>query len=342
MWFGVSRTFACTCVFVVSNRMTRETKIGLLVGLAFIIVIGILLSDHMTSSTEPPQATLAQAGPNARTAIATPGATAAPPITNVVSPATVNPQNQIPTTGDLQPKPQPVQMVNVGGPQQSAPTGVVSIGPGTQQPQSAQLQDSGLSGAGLNAPVVITPVRDTQVAVTQTPEPAVQQFGTLQQIARQQGEELVSAGGQDLPAARTTSAAAAGMKSYVAESGDSVSRLAARFLGANTKANRDAILNANPTLKANPDRMIVGKTYLIPTTAEAPAKPVASVAAASTENWYTVKEGDTLWKIARDECGNQNAVAAIKELNKETLKGSDTVLVDMKLRLPNKPVALNR
>ena len=33
--------------------MTRETKIGLLVGLAFIIVIGILLSDHIGSTTEP-------------------------------------------------------------------------------------------------------------------------------------------------------------------------------------------------------------------------------------------------------------------------------------------------
>ena len=42
--------------------MTRETKIGLLVGLAFIIVIGILLSDHLTRSTEPPQATLAGRG----------------------------------------------------------------------------------------------------------------------------------------------------------------------------------------------------------------------------------------------------------------------------------------
>ena len=38
--------------------MTRETKIGLLVGLAFIIVIGILLSDHFTSTTQPHQAAL--------------------------------------------------------------------------------------------------------------------------------------------------------------------------------------------------------------------------------------------------------------------------------------------
>src|SRR2546421_6340097 len=38
--------------------MTRETKIGLLVGLAFIIVIGILLSDHFTTATQPHQAAL--------------------------------------------------------------------------------------------------------------------------------------------------------------------------------------------------------------------------------------------------------------------------------------------
>ena len=49
--------------------MTRETKIGLLVGLAFIIVIGILLSDHLTSSTEPPQAPLATAGNTVRSTV---------------------------------------------------------------------------------------------------------------------------------------------------------------------------------------------------------------------------------------------------------------------------------
>src|SRR3954468_17682376 len=38
--------------------MTRETKIGLLVGLAFIIVIGILLSDHFTTANQPHQAAL--------------------------------------------------------------------------------------------------------------------------------------------------------------------------------------------------------------------------------------------------------------------------------------------
>ena len=65
--------------------MTRETKIGLLVGLAFIIVIGILLSDHMTSTTQPPQAMLVDAAPNVRESVVAP----APP--------------QVPTTGTSRP-----------------------------------------------------------------------------------------------------------------------------------------------------------------------------------------------------------------------------------------------
>jgi hypothetical protein len=60
--------------------MTRETKIGLLVGLAFIIVVGILLSDHMTAATERPSAALAEAGRGVQAGVSAPGAApAAPP-----------------------------------------------------------------------------------------------------------------------------------------------------------------------------------------------------------------------------------------------------------------------
>src|SRR4051794_10488307 len=118
--------------------MTRETKIGLLVGLAFIIVIGILLSDHLTSSTEPPQATLANAGNNVRSAVTTPGSgstTVTPlvqpapvtlsstvpprgsgstPATPLVQPAPVTPSSTVPTQNELTPKNSPVQILNVG------------------------------------------------------------------------------------------------------------------------------------------------------------------------------------------------------------------------------------
>ena len=95
--------------------MTRETKIGLLVGLAFIIVIGILLSDHLTSSTEPPQATLAVAGNNVRSGVNTPGSQNNSPITSNVTPAPVAPRQTVPTPTDLAPKAQPVQPVPLPG-----------------------------------------------------------------------------------------------------------------------------------------------------------------------------------------------------------------------------------
>ena len=37
-------------------------------------------------------------------------------------------------------------------------------------------------------------------------------------------------------------------------------------MGVSTKETREAILNANPSLKANPDKIIVGRTYVIPPT----------------------------------------------------------------------------
>ena len=54
--------------------MTREAKIGLLVALAFILVIGILLSDHVTTATRPPTAPLADIEASIKGGITAPGA----------------------------------------------------------------------------------------------------------------------------------------------------------------------------------------------------------------------------------------------------------------------------
>ena len=46
-----------------------------------------------------------------------------------------------------------------------------------------------------------------------------------------------------------------------------------------------------------------------------------------------------LWKIASEQLGDGTAWAAIKEVNKDILKGGDAVRPNMRLRLPAKPVA---
>lgn len=344
--------------------MTRETKIGLLVGLAFIIVIGILLSDHLTSSTEPPQASLGQVGNSVRQTTVTPGATA-PPITAVVTPQ-VQPQQPVMTQQEAN-RPQPVQIINVG-PTQSQPQqprSVVAIQPPAQpqqvqQPQQSQPQDQ----------VAQNDNSSNDLPITRTPTVK----GSIGDVAQQVGEPLVGLHGENVTSSNGNSGSGQSQsqkqpvivatnagKQYKAEEGDSVSSMARKFMGANTKANRDAIIAANPSLQQNPDRIISGRTYLIPNAvdssastqqpSQAPAQPSAPTAPSKTQsassdsssspndNVYVVKAGDSLSKIAVMQCGDGGAVTAIKDLNKDILKDSDMIQPGMKLRLPSKPLA---
>src|SRR5205807_9964442 len=93
--------------------MTRETKIGLLVGLAFISIVGILLSEPLSHSGEVQPAPLPGIAQNVRNGVTTPGsANAAPPIS--VQPEATSPQQQVPMVAEVN---QPHK-------------GVVEIGPG--------------------------------------------------------------------------------------------------------------------------------------------------------------------------------------------------------------------
>lgn len=288
--------------------MTRETKIGLLVGLAFIIVIGILLSDHMTSTIEPPLAALQLAGPNVRSGLGQPASDNAPPV--VVVPPNVAPR----------------QPVNIAG------------------------QDV----ASLNAAKTNTASNNHPVSTKNNDVPA-----DLRQVAKNAGEDLVDVNASNTNT--TTSDATAAVepvklvpaRTYKAQPGDSLTKIAAKMYGSSSKANRDAIIAANPTLKDNPNRIIVGRTYSIPplnsaapvksaAVAQAPAAaaPVPMKPVSEPQYTYVVQPGDSLWSIAVDQLGNANTLAAIKELNKDVLKGSDRVRPNMKLRLPAKPVAM--
>jgi LysM repeat protein len=315
--------------------MTRETKIGLLVGLAFIIVIGILLSDHLTSATEPPQAQLAQVGNNVRSSTAAPGANRnnQPAIfDNNPSPQATAPTHAVPTQSEVVNRgAPPVQIINVGGPANGGTTSLQA----TSQPPVSMAPP--INNTQENAPIVVeTPQNNPPANPVVRQDPPAND--PINQIARQHGEELVNLNGTPMnnaPQPLTT-----GTTSYVAQPGDSVSRLASKFLGANNKVNREAIINANPSLKSDANKIIIGKSYVIPTKPE--GKPEASTsnapraAAPSADHWYTVQTGDSLWKIATAQCGDAKAVAAIKELNKDIIK-NDTVQVGQKIRLPNAP-----
>src|SRR5262249_55458320 len=110
------------------------------------------------------------------------------------------------------------------------------------------------------------------------------------------------------------------------------------------------IVRANPSLRDDPDKIIVGKQYVIPSAADVASSTPAPTASASAapasasheigEYWYTVKEHDTLYGIAKTQLNNATAVTARQELNADILHGSTNLKPGMKLRLPSKPLTV--
>jgi nucleoid-associated protein YgaU len=271
--------------------MTRETKIGLLVGLAFVIVIGILLSDHITRSMQPPQAALAIAGENVREGIGAPGAGRAGSQGDVRVPAVI-PDHQVRTHVD-----------NATG----RASVTISGGPAAGRP--IDISDTGSRSTNERVPDNII-----------IPSPGANEGATTP-------DDLIKPAG----------------KQYIAEGGDNLRKIARRMMGADTQANRDAIVKANPSLQRNPNKIIAGQTYLIPT-AEASHEETASARGPATRPGgtavvYTTKSGDSLWTIAKEQVGSGSAVAQIREMNRDVLRNGDAIKPNMKLKLPPKQVA---
>jgi len=348
--------------------MTRETKIGLLVGLAFIIVIGILLSDHINTNADPVRASLTQVYGNAEDSVNAPNARQRGNTDVLVPPQPVVPQNRIVTQGEA------------SEPRQNPSTPIV-IGPGTDPsriqlpPRTPVVQDPPAGGEqnGFAQNNAQNGSEQNQVAVGPPNNPPADK--ALANLAHQNGEEIVNTGGGRDAVSKgpvvlkpqPQPAATAGGRQIVAEENDTVSKFASKYMGANTKANREAIIKANPTVGPDGSKVFAGRTYVIPgaapvaqapatpaPAAQPPAAPVAQqpkppvaqpapqpAPAAATYTMYTVQEGETLWKIASEHRGSGARYTEIEKLNQDVLKGSAQVRPNMRIKLPAKAVASN-
>ena len=66
-------------------------------------------------------------------------------------------------------------------------------------------------------------------------------------------------------------------------------------------------------------------------TADASAAPAAEN---RYTQWYEVKSGDTLWKIAKERYGDGNLYTEIFKANQDVLTDPDKIKVGQKLRIP--------
>lgn len=287
--------------------MTRETKIGLLVGLAFIIVIGILLSDHFTSTTQPHQAALTTT------------------IDDVLgSTRTMGPHRQ---------NAAPLEAPNV------EPHGPILVQPDPSLERREHVEVGAANRGQRPIDVTEQPVIPNMPEIAQIPDVRGNTNPAEENILAHTEPLVIASQPQPQPPANVTT----NTKTYTVEMGDSLGKIAAKTMGSGSKANQNAILKANPKLAENPNKVNIGDVLNIPATEQketlaTQAKPTPPAAASSSLE-YVVKEGDNLHKIAREQCGGTSFVSQIQDLNKDVLKGGDKLKIGMKLKLPPKQVA---
>ena len=157
-------------------------------------------------------------------------------------------------------------------------------------------------------------------------------------------------------------------KIYVVEDGDNLGSIAKKVYGleeGNRVVNINRIFEANKELLKSKHEVFVGQKLVIPPLPAAPAgtsgpgdvlpkelfervqalgrgtQPTASSSPARPVQkwqgrWYTVVDGDNLWKIASSQLGAGARYEEIRKLNADVLNNGDSLDVGMKLRLPAK------
>jgi nucleoid-associated protein YgaU len=63
-------------------------------------------------------------------------------------------------------------------------------------------------------------------------------------------------------------------------------------------------------------------------------EPPAAPADSAYTQWYEVKSGDTLWKIAKEAYGDGSLYPEIFKANQDILSDPDKIKVGQKLRIP--------
>lgn len=133
----------------------------------------------------------------------------------------------------------------------------------------------------------------------------------------------------------------AGAREYVVKKGDTLSSIASHEMGGASKWSE--LAKANESVLHGSTALKIGMKLTIPASGSsgsvvsrdpAFAKAAGNDAASGAEREYVVKQGDSLWSIAKNELGSEKKVAALKEANADVLKGSDALKVGMKLRIP--------
>jgi len=321
--------------------MNKQTKIGLLAGLTFIILFGVILNNKAPDVPTRPE-TVLTARPSA------PGG--AIPLREL--PLVPPPANQDPLARASDPSsgPSKTPQQGYGSPvAEPLPTlGQIPLSPSAELPESPGRAETSSEAASAARPA-LTPA----VGISEPPAVAPQPV-------------------QSPRAARTTV--------YVVKPGDNLTKIARTIYGKATRRNIEAIFAANRDKMPSKDRLLVGMKLRIPKPLESPKKPESSTrkrqepSPRAAENLlktgkferapdlkpartgqarpkanssgrtgspspeslprYQIQKGDNWYKLAKRFLGDPNRWQELYQLNRDIFPNPSRLRTGVKIRLP--------
>lgn len=305
--------------------MTREHKLSLILGFAVVLVVGVLLSDHLSG---------------ARTA----------------QPDQIDPATNLALLDDASRRvTEPPSLVLVD------PRGrPVNIAPAGLQAPAAPVGDQLASGeratpSPFSDSTMFKPVTQDEADPSRLAHLKEQLAGTFNDLANGHGPQPAAVIEQAPPTLKmatrpeptrsnnqpTTSGA---MKTYTVRANDTLWAIAQRTLGDGFRHKELAELNRD---RIGPEgELRVGATLRLPTDAlmadaapspanrTAPKESAAKAAPAKATSTYTVKPGDTLGVISQRLLGTSRRYRDILEANRNLLDDADSLRAGMVLKIP--------
>jgi nucleoid-associated protein YgaU len=283
--------------------MRRDQKIGLFVGMGVILLIGILISDHLSVAQQQQQPQWSNALGDREAA-----------------PAQSPPAE--PAIDDAQPLAVPGQLVSSRGSEARSTPPVPTV-----DHEPIILRQDNLRPA--------TALRDERPVPAPGPESSTSgSFIPVEQptLTRRDIENLnrlpLPSAGTPLPSGGSQE-----VVHYVKE-GETLSQIARQYYGRTTEFH--TIYDANRGVISDPDHVSPGTRLVIPNLKPATARPspAPSAPAAPTYTEYTIKRGETLASVADKFLGSAGKWKQIHELNKDRIKDPNRVSPGTVIRVP--------
>jgi nucleoid-associated protein YgaU len=324
--------------------VTRELKLALIIGVTLLLGVAVLISDELATSrrvkaTESVQVQPALVPPAVSEPEPEPQPEPQPEASREASPKPAVPKNSTPRLALDGTVEGGTSEVTPEGPETIVQrTGRVASGLG-KLPPAARLNDEStdaLTVAGETFPRPTGPAARWAVS----PDDVVPQSINSQ----------------------STSESDAATRTHTIVSGDSAYKVARQYLGDGKYWKM--IVDANPKVFGDAGSVKIGATVVIPElpqarissnapqrtppqrTAKAAEKPAApqlakaeqpsKASAARNRNAYTVRKGDTLSSIARNQLGSTARAAEIMRLNQSLIKDPDSLPLGLAIVLPEK------